>query len=95
MSVYAWWRVWHPHIAATRDGLIVRRATSTVLLPWHNIKAAHVNGRYGIFIQVRVGQHVSAAVPYCPILQELTKGDADAADAVALIEAKALFADRV
>lgn len=95
MVAIAWWKVWRPHLAVTPEGLVVRRATSAVLVAWNNISDVRINAYYGISIHVRLGQHINAAVPFRTPLQWLLNLDSDANDAVALIQAKALFADEV
>ncbi|MBX6752107.1 MAG: PH domain-containing protein [Micromonosporaceae bacterium] len=80
-ALIAWTQVWRPHLAATRDGLVVRRALSAVLVPWSNIREVRVWAHFGVIIEVRSGDPLSSSVPRRPIVAWLLglAGEADRA----------------
>lgn len=85
----AWARVWRPHLAATADGIVVRRVRSAVLVPWQNVAGVTFDGIWGVVVRVRVGEHVESAVPRRSAVQWFLGLDSEADRAARLIEERA------
>jgi hypothetical protein len=93
-----WERVWRPHLAATPEGLIVRRATDAIFVPWHNIASVSANYPHGpggacIQVRVRVGQHFGTHVPKRGVLAWFFELTCEADEAIELITQRAQEAD--
>jgi hypothetical protein len=88
-ALFAWSRVWRPHLAATRDGLVVRRAWSAVLIAWPDVVEVQVWGNYGVHIRVRSGQPLNSVVPRRAALWWFLNVESEADEAAVLINERA------